>query len=63
MRLCAALWLALALLAGCTTDMMQDALSGPQARCDEAKAIYAGLTEPTTKERALVLAVCADLVL
>lgn len=62
MRLYAALLAALALLVGCTDQMMQDALSGPQARCEEARAIYASLTDPTTKERAMVLAVCADLI-
>ena len=58
---------ALALLAGCAatsaSEMATDALSGAQARCEKARAIYASLPEPTTQHRALVLATCADLIL
>jgi hypothetical protein len=52
-----------AALAGCTDQMLTDALSGAQGRCDEAMGIYATLDQPTTQERALVLAACAETVL
>lgn len=53
----------LLVLGACTQQMAEDALAGPQRRCDEARAILAAMPEPTASERALVVAVCADLVI
>lgn len=50
------------LLAACTqaevNDALRDVVKTPQERCQEAKAIVAGFTDPTTQELALVVAAC-----
>lgn len=54
--------LALLLLAACThgevDGFLEDVVKTPAERCQEAKDIIATFPDPTTQERALVVAAC-----
>lgn len=56
-------WLALLLLAACAPGqadvLLEDVVKTPAERCQEAKTIIATFVDPTTQERALVVAACA----
>jgi hypothetical protein len=54
--------LALLLLAACAHGQidtaLEDAVKTPAERCQEARDIFATFVDPTTQERALVVAAC-----
>jgi metal-dependent hydrolase (beta-lactamase superfamily II) len=56
--------LALLVLAGCAHSevdgFLEDVVKTPAERCQEAKAIIATFPDPTTQERALVVAACVS---